>query len=65
MIAILNFATLVVIAVFTAAAAWAFDWLLLRAMFALMQPATRRAGAARTELATGARQAARAYVAHR
>ncbi len=64
MIAMLNFATLVVIAILTAAAAWAFDWLLLRAMFALMQPARRRSGAARTELARGARQAARAYMAH-
>ena len=65
MVAMLNFATLVVIAIFTAAAAWAFDWLLLKAMFALMQPARRRASVARTELAGGARQAARAYVAQR
>jgi hypothetical protein len=65
MIAMLNFAMLVVIAILTAAAAWAFDWLLLRAMFALMQPATRRASVARTDLAKGTRQAARAFAEQR
>jgi len=42
MIAMLNFATLVFTTLFAAATAVAFDWLLLRAMFVLMRPATAR-----------------------
>ncbi len=42
MIAMLHFATLVVTTLFAAAAAVAFNWMLLRAMFVLMRPATAR-----------------------
>jgi len=67
MIAMLHFATLVVTTLLAAAAAVAFDWLLLRAMFVLMRPATaRRVNAARpTQLVRGTAQLARAYAAHR
>ena len=42
MIAMLHFATLVLTTLFAAAAAVAFNGLLLRAMFVLMRPATAR-----------------------
>jgi hypothetical protein len=42
MIAMLNFATLVFTTLLAAAAAVAFHWMLLRAMFVLMRPATAR-----------------------
>jgi hypothetical protein len=42
MIAMLNFATLVFTTLVAAAAAVAFHWMLLRAMFVLMRPATAR-----------------------
>jgi hypothetical protein len=51
MIAMLNFATLVFTTLFATAAAVAFDWLLLRAMFVLMRPATARRVNAPTQLA--------------
>ncbi len=65
MIAMLHFATLVVTTIFAAAAAVAFDWLLLRAMFVLMRPATAQRAATPTHLVRGTAQLARAYVAHR
>jgi hypothetical protein len=61
MIAMLHFATLVVTTVFAAAAAFLFDWMLLRAMFILMRPATARRVAAPTHLVRGTAQLARAY----
>jgi hypothetical protein len=65
MIATLHFATLVVTTLFAAAAAAAFHWLLLRAMFVLMRPATARRVAAPTQLVLGTTQLARAYASHR
>lgn len=65
MIAMLNFATLVITTMFAAAVAVALDWVLLRAAFALMQPATARKSAGRTELARGTAQLARVFVTHR
>jgi len=65
MIAMLHFATLVVTTLFAAAAAVAFHWLLLRAMFVLMRPATARRVATRTQLVSGTAQLARAYATHR
>ncbi|HET7258843.1 MAG TPA: hypothetical protein VFI75_03925 [Candidatus Acidoferrum sp.] len=65
MIAMLHFATLVVTTIFAAAAAVAFDWLLLRAMFVLMRPATARRVAPTARLVQGAAQLARAYAPHR
>ena len=43
MIAIADFAGLVLTTIFAAAAAVLLDWLLLRAMFQLMRPATAKA----------------------
>jgi len=65
MIAMLHFATLVVTTLFAAAAAVALDWLLLRAMFVLMRPATARRVNAPSQLVHGAAQLARAYATHR
>ncbi len=65
MIAMLHFATLVVTTLFAAAAAVALDWLLLRAMFVLMRPATARRVNAPSRLVRGTAQLARAYAAHR
>ena len=65
MIATLQFATLVIATLLAAAAAVAFHWLLLRATFLLMRPATARRIAPRTELARGAVALARSYNAHR
>ena len=67
MIAMLHFATLVVTTLFAAAAAVAFDWLLLGAMFVLMRPATARRvnTAVPTQLVRGTAQLARAYATHR
>jgi hypothetical protein len=65
MIATLHFATLVVTTLFAAAAAVAFHWLLLRAMFVLMRPATVRRVNAPTQLARGTAQLARAYASQR
>lgn len=64
MIAMLHFATLVVTTIFAAAAAVAFDWLLLRAMFVLMRPATARRVAPTARIAQGTAQLARAYAPH-
>jgi hypothetical protein len=65
MIAMLHFATLVVTTLFAAAAAVALDWLLLRAMFVLMRPATARRVNAPSRLVRGTAQLARAYATHR
>lgn len=72
MLSMLQVTALVLITIFGAAAALAFNWLLLRTMFALMRPAT--AGrvpatlgglAARTHLAQGTTQLARVYLTNR
>jgi len=65
MIAMLHFATLVVTTIFAVAAAVAFDWMLLRAMFVLMRPATARRIPATPHLVRRTTQLARAYAPHR
>ena len=65
MIAMLHFATLVVTTIFAAAAAVTFHWILLRAMFVLMRPATARRVASPSRLVNGTAQLARAYASHR
>ena len=65
MIAMLQFATLVIATMFAAAAAVAFHWLLLRGAFLLMRPATARRIPVRTELVRGTAQLARAFASHR
>jgi len=65
MIAMLHFATLVVTTLFAAAAAVALDWLLLRAMFVLMRPATAQRVNAPSPLVRGTAQLTRAYATHR
>ena len=65
MIAMLNFLALVFTTLFAAAAAVAFDWLLLRAMFVLMRPATARRVNAPTHLVRGTAPLARAYAPER
>ena len=65
MIATLHFATLVVTTLFAAAAAVGIQWLLLRAMFVLMRPATARRVNAPSPLVRGTAQLARAYAAQR
>jgi hypothetical protein len=61
MIAMLQFATLVLTTLFAVAAAAGLHWLCLKAAFRMMQPATARRMPARTELARGTAQLARAY----
>lgn len=65
MIAMLNFATLLVTTMFAAAAAIALHWLFLRAAFLMMQPATARRAAVRTQLVRGTADLARAFASHR
>jgi hypothetical protein len=65
MIAMLHFATLVVTTLFAAAAAVGIHWLLLRAMFVLMRPATARRVNAPSPLVRGTAQLVRAYAAQR
>jgi hypothetical protein len=65
MIATLHFTTLVIATLFAAAAAVAFHWMLLRAMFVLMRPATARRLTSPTHLVSGTTQLARAYASHR
>lgn len=65
MIGMLHFATLVLTTVFAAAAAFALDWMLLRAIFVLMTPATARQRSMSTALARGSAQLARAYASNR
>jgi hypothetical protein len=64
MIAMLHFATLVITTIFATGIAVALDWVLLRAAFALMQPASARRST-RTQLLRGTAQLARAFAAHR
>ena len=64
MIATLHFATLVIATLLAAAAAVAVHWLLLRATFLLMRPATAHRIAPRTELAHGTAALARAFNSH-
>jgi hypothetical protein len=65
MIAMLHFATLLITTLFAAAAAMALHWLLLRAMFVLMRPATARRAPSQTHLVRGTTQLARAYASQR
>ncbi len=65
MISMLQFATLVITTMFAVAAAAGLHWLLLKAAFRMMRPATARRVPARTELARGTAQLARAYSASR
>jgi hypothetical protein len=65
MIALQEFVTLVIATLLTAAASVAFHWLLLRATFLLMRPATAQRIAPRTELAHGTTALARAFTSHR
>jgi hypothetical protein len=65
MIAILEFATLVITTLFAAAAAVALHWLFLQAAFLMMRPATARRVAIRTPLARGTAELARALASHR
>jgi len=50
---ILQFTTLALATMFAAAAAVAFDWLLLQAAFRLMRPATAKQGLTRPFVARG------------
>jgi hypothetical protein len=65
MIAMLHFATLAAVTVFATAAAFAFDWMLLRAIFVLMRPATVGRATAGSKLARGTAQMAGAFAPHR
>jgi hypothetical protein len=65
MIAMLQFATLVITTMFAAAAAAGLHWLCLEAAFLMMRPATARRIPARAELARGTAQLVRAYSAQR
>ena len=62
---ILQFTALALITTFAAAAAVAFNWVLLRTMFVLMRPATAGRLPVRTSLAQGTTQLARVFVANR
>jgi hypothetical protein len=65
MIAALHLLTLVVTTFFAATVAVAFHWMLLKAMFVLMRPATAGRTTTQTHLARGTAQLARAYALHR
>jgi hypothetical protein len=65
MIAMLQFATLVITTMFAAAAAVGLHWLLLRAAFLMMRPATARRISVRPELARGTAHLARAFASQR
>ena len=65
MIAALHFAKLVVTTLFAAAAAVGIHWLLLRAMFVLMRPATARRVNGPTQLVRGTAKLAHAYASQR
>jgi hypothetical protein len=65
MIAMLELTTLVLITIFAVVVAAGLHWLLLKVAFLMMRPATLPRIPARTELAHGAAQLARAYSAHR
>jgi hypothetical protein len=61
----INLAALAVATVLAAAAAFGLDWLLLRAAFVLMRPATPRQTVVRADLVRATRQLARAFAPHR
>lgn len=61
MIAMLDFATLLLTTMFAAAGSAALHWLFLQATFLMMRPATARRIPVRTELARGTAQLARAF----
>jgi hypothetical protein len=63
--AMLQFATLVITTMFTAAVAAGLNWLCLEAAFRMMRPATVRRIPVGTELVRGTAQLARAYSASR
>ncbi len=65
MIPMLQIATLVITTMFAAVAAAALHWLCLEAAFRMMRPATARRIPARTELARGTAQLARAFASQR
>jgi hypothetical protein len=65
MIAMLNFAGLVVATIIAAAAAVTCNWLMLRVAFHLMQPAAIHKISVRTELVRGTAQLARAFAPNR
>ena len=65
MIAMLQFATLVITTMFATAAAVALQWLFLQAAYVIMQPATVRRLSAHRQLARGTPQLARAFVSNR
>jgi hypothetical protein len=61
MIAMLQFAALVITTMFAVAAAAGLHWLCLKAAFLMMRPATACRTPARTELVRGTAQLARVY----
>jgi len=61
MIAMVQFATLVITTMFAVAAAAGLHWVCLQATFQMMRPATARRIAPRTQLASGTAQVVRAY----
>jgi hypothetical protein len=65
MMAVLQFATLVIATMFAAAAAAGLHWLCLEAAFLMMRPATARRIPAGTELARGTARLVRAFSAQR
>jgi hypothetical protein len=65
MIAMLQFATLVVTTMFAAAAAVGLHWLFLQAAFLMMRPATAQRIPVRPELARRTAQLARAFASQR
>jgi len=65
MIAMLQFATLVITTMFAVAAAAGLHWLCLKAAFLMMRQATARRIPVRTELVRGTAQLARVFAAQR
>jgi hypothetical protein len=65
MIAMLQFATLVITTMFAVTAAAGLHWLCLKAAFLMMRPATARRIPARTDLVRGTPQLARAFASQR
>jgi hypothetical protein len=65
LIAMLHFMTLVVTTLLAAAAAVVFNGMLLRAMFALMRPATAGRRSSPTQLVRGTTQLTRVYASQR
>jgi hypothetical protein len=61
MIAMLQFATLVITTIFAVAAAVALHWLFLQAAFLMMRPATARSIPEGRELVRGTKELARVF----